>query len=150
MSLCWAHWKESFLYAMSKCIPKAKLPEKRSIPWMTKDIVQTVRKRNYYYRKYKRLQSHYHHYHYNNTMLCQSKQKLFKNLHPNSNKSFWKAVNSLNKKDCVIPTLNSGGYMQQQPTERKLRFSMNTLQDVSTIYMLCCPSAQSLLHVLHL
>ena len=116
IDLCWARWKESFLYVMSKCIPMATLPEKHSVPWMTKGIVQTIRKRNYYYRKYKHSQSHYHQNHYKKlrnkviTMLRQSKQKFFKTLHPNSNKAFWKAVNSLNKKDSVIPTLTFGGY----------------------------------------
>ena len=76
IDLCWARWKESFLYVMSKCIPMATLPKKHSIPWMTKGIVQTIRKRNYYYRKYKHSQSHYNQNDYKKlrnkiiTMLC--------------------------------------------------------------------------------
>ena len=38
-------------------------------------------------------------------MLRQSKHNFFKNLNPNSNKAFWKAVRCLNKKTSSIPTL---------------------------------------------
>ena len=48
---CWSHWKEVFFDIVNICIPKSILPDRRSIPWMTKQIVQAIRKRNYYYRK---------------------------------------------------------------------------------------------------
>ena len=79
----WSHWKEVFFDIMNICIPKSILPDRRSIPWMTKQIVQAIKKRNYYYRKarqtncaiyldkYKQLRSRV------TFMLRQSKNKFF-------------------------------------------------------------------------
>ena len=47
---CWSSWKKAFLSVMDICIPKAR---KRSLPCMTKHTIQLIRKRNYYFRKYK-------------------------------------------------------------------------------------------------
>ena len=51
---CWSRWKEAFLNIMHICIPKSVLPDRMSVPWITKGIVQAIRKRNYYYKKAKR------------------------------------------------------------------------------------------------
>ena len=40
-------------FSMGTCIRKSTLPE-RSVPWMTKAIVQAIRKRNYFYRRAKK------------------------------------------------------------------------------------------------
>ena len=110
---CWSRWKKAFLDIMDTCIPKSTLPDRRSVPWMTKEIVQAIRRRNYFYRKAKRSNSGNYHSKYKNlrsrviTMLRQSKHNFFKNLNPNSNKAFWKAVRCLNKKTSSIPTLTT-------------------------------------------
>ena len=51
---CWLRWKQAFHATMDACIPKSTLPDKKSAPWMTKEIVQAIRKRNYFYRKARR------------------------------------------------------------------------------------------------
>ena len=51
---CWDRWKTSFLDIMDSCIPKSTLPDKRSVPWLTKEVVQAIRKRDYYFKKAKR------------------------------------------------------------------------------------------------
>ena len=50
----WMRWKEAFLSIMDKCIPKVNLPDRRNLPWLTREIVNQIKKRNYYYRKSKR------------------------------------------------------------------------------------------------
>ena len=110
---CWSRWKKAFLDIMDTCIPKSMLPDRRSVPWMTKEIVQAIRRRNYFYRKAKHSNSGNYHSKYKNlrsrviTMLRQSKHNFFKNLNPISNKAFWKAVRCLNKKTSSIPTLTT-------------------------------------------
>jgi len=38
IDVCWDRWKTSFLSVMDTCIPKSMLPERKSVPWMTKAI----------------------------------------------------------------------------------------------------------------
>ena len=86
--------KKAFLDIMDTCIPKSTLPDRRSVPWMTKEIVQAIRRRNYFYRKAKHSNSGNYCSKYKNlrsrviTMLRQSKHNFFKNLNPNSKKAF--------------------------------------------------------------
>ena len=105
--------EKAFLSIMDTCISKSTLPDRRSVPWMTKEIVQAIRGRKYFYRKAKRSNSGNYHSKYKNlrsiviTILRQSKHNFFKNLNPNSNKAFWKAVKCLNKKSSSMPTLTT-------------------------------------------
>ena len=46
----WTNWKRAFMSIMEDCIPKAQLPNRRNLPCLTKEIVKTIKKRNYYYR----------------------------------------------------------------------------------------------------
>ena len=36
---------------MEQCIPKSVLPQKRNLPWLTEEIIQLIRRRNYFYRE---------------------------------------------------------------------------------------------------
>ncbi len=47
IDMCWTQWNNAFLEVMNSCIPKAILPERKSPTWMSKKIVQLIRKRNY-------------------------------------------------------------------------------------------------------
>lgn len=40
----WENLKAAFLDVMEQCIPKSVLPQKRSLPWLTKEIVQLIKK----------------------------------------------------------------------------------------------------------
>ena len=53
---CWNQWKEAFLSIMDKCIPKVNLPDRRNLPWLTKEVVNQIKKQNYYYRKSKKME----------------------------------------------------------------------------------------------
>ena len=46
----WTNWKRAFMSIMEDCIPKAQLPNRRNLPWLTKEIVKSIKKKNYYYR----------------------------------------------------------------------------------------------------
>ena len=47
----WENLKAAFLDVMEQCIPKAVLPQKRNLPWLTKEIIQLIRRRNYFYKE---------------------------------------------------------------------------------------------------
>ena len=47
----WSQFKAVFLDIMEQCIPKAVLPQRRNLPWLTKEILQLIEKRNYYFKK---------------------------------------------------------------------------------------------------
>ena len=121
---CWQRWKETFLKIMDICIPKSTLPTKRSLPWISKEIVQMIKKRNYYHRRYKQSNLLRYHAAYKRTrnkvitLLRHSKLTFFKKLHPKSNKAFWKAVNSLNRKSSGIPTITSGSLVATTDGEK--------------------------------
>ena len=40
----WSYWKRTFMSIMEDCVPKAQLPNRRNLPWLTKEIVRTIKK----------------------------------------------------------------------------------------------------------
>ena len=49
----WINWRNSFLKIMQSCIPRSSLPKRKSLPWLSKHIIQLMRKRNMYFKKSK-------------------------------------------------------------------------------------------------
>ena len=47
---CWRRWKQSFLGIFEECIPRATLPDSINPPWLSKRILQMIKKQNYFYR----------------------------------------------------------------------------------------------------
>jgi len=46
----WEKWRAEFLCIMDECVPKATLPNRSNVPWLSKDLVHSIRKRNYHHR----------------------------------------------------------------------------------------------------
>jgi len=44
-------WKPTFLDVMEQCIPRSVLPVRNNLLWLTKVIIQLIRKRNHHFRK---------------------------------------------------------------------------------------------------
>ena len=42
----WINWREAFLSIMDLCIPHATLPTRKSLPWLTKTLINAMKKRN--------------------------------------------------------------------------------------------------------
>ena len=40
----WSNWKRTFMSIMEDCVPKAKLPNRRNLTLLTKEIVRTIKK----------------------------------------------------------------------------------------------------------
>ena len=102
---------------MERCIPSKVLPPWwRNLPWINKNLVQSMRKCDNLYRrskrsgnpidleKFKRLR--------NRTVsrIRQAKENYFNQLNPfNSKLQFWKTVKCLNQQSIIIPTLTHNG-----------------------------------------
>ena len=111
----WENWMKHFMEIMNECIPQRLLPNRRNLLWLSKSLVQLMRRRNMLFgqakrsgkrsdvEKYKCIRNRVV------TQLRNAKSSYFKNLNPKSNsKKFWSAVKYLNKKHNSIPVLNHG------------------------------------------
>ena len=97
---------------MDLCIPHATLPTRKLLPWLTKTLINAMKKRNYYFReskwsgelhafaKYKTLRN------YIVMALHEAKQAFFASLQP-TNKQFWGTLKQINNTKTTIPTLTS-------------------------------------------
>ena len=100
-------WHKQFTDIMAKSIPNSFLPPRRNLPWLTKPIIQSMRKRNMLFKKakssgnftkYKRARNR------TTNLLKLAKKRYFRSL--KDSKKFWKAVKSLNKSKQSIRTLS--------------------------------------------
>ena len=98
---------------MEDCVPKAQLPNRRNLPWLTKEIVRTIKERKYYYRiarKHGRSEDYDRNKCLRNDVVSAlrlGKAIFFNTLNPNLSKNFWTAIRYVKKKQCSIPTLVS-------------------------------------------
>ena len=51
---CWSVWHAKFLQVMETCIPQSTLKTRKNLPWLTKPVVQAMRKRKSCFRAAKR------------------------------------------------------------------------------------------------
>ena len=107
-----SNWHRKFMDIISTCIPQQTVKSRKNVPWLTKNIIRHMRKRNAAFHatkrsnkpevaaKYKRLR---------NTvvkMLREAKNSHLNRLNVGSKKQFWKAVKVLSKQQSTIPTLH--------------------------------------------
>ena len=94
------------------CIPQQTLKRRRNLPWLTKNIIRHMRKRNAAFHatkrsdrpeiatKYKKLRNKVV------KMLREAKNSYLNRLNVGSKKQFWKAVKVLSKQQSTVPTLH--------------------------------------------
>lgn len=46
----WIQLKATFLDVMEQCIPRSALPQRHNLPWLTKDIIQLIRRQKCYFK----------------------------------------------------------------------------------------------------
>ena len=92
------NWSNEFLKIMELCVPHGRFPGRKNLPWLSKSIIQLIRKRNFYFRKSKTSSFYCQKYRRVRnkvvSLLRDSKKKYFKNLNPRK-KECWKANKSL-------------------------------------------------------
>ena len=110
----WLCFKTAFLDVMEQCIPQSVVPNRQNLPWLTKTIIQLIKKRNYYfkrayhsgssidYSKFKQLRNKVV------SDLRLAKQRFFSNLHPQNSKEFWKVISALSPRESSFPSLKNG------------------------------------------
>ena len=47
----WRRWKDTFIAIMETCIPRILLPSRHNLPWLSKPLIQMIRKRNVLYKR---------------------------------------------------------------------------------------------------
>ena len=93
---------------MQDCIPRKVLPKRKNLPWLSKGLVNSIKKKNLLYKqgkqsgnlsKYRRMRNKV------TSELRTAKRSYFQRLNPKNPKEFWKSIKFLNKKQSSIPTL---------------------------------------------
>ena len=105
-------WHSRFMEIMSVCIPQQILRRRRNVPWLTKNIIRYIRKRNAAFQASSKSGKPEHHSKYRKLrnkvviLMRSAKSSYFERLNPKDKKQFWKAIKYLNKLQSTIPILN--------------------------------------------
>ena len=109
------NWEQQFMHIMNESIPKGTLPKRQNLPWLSKNLIQAMRKRNYLYRRAKRTGVPRDMGQYRTarnktvTMLRNAKKAFFNKLNTADKKQFWKTMKYLWKEQNTIPVLSHNG-----------------------------------------
>ena len=123
-SISWDNWQQHFVEIMKQCIPQKVLPPRRNLPWLSKSLVQLMRKRNLLFSRAKRTNRKSDLEKYRQTrnrvvsQLREAKCRFLKTINPHSAKKFWKAVKHLNKTHCSISVLTNGNTTAHSDREK--------------------------------
>ena len=112
----WSQWKSTFLKIMEMCFPKTMLPRRKNKPWLTKRIIQAMRRRSMYYKQAKAsldFSKYKHQRNKVNSMLRDAKRNFFRRINPHHPKEFWKACKMLIGASTSIPTLQTSSKIAQ-------------------------------------
>ena len=114
INLSWNNWKSTFMKIMSLCIPRVKR-RSLSLPWVSKSILDEIKKRNSLYHRCRKSHSQYDWILYkrqrNHTLKLFHNAKLayYNHLGDSTPKTFWSTIHSLNKSNYQsIPSLYHG------------------------------------------
>jgi len=109
---------------MEQSIPRSVLPTRNNRPWLTKEIIQLIRRRNLHFRKANRSSDRDDYLKFRqirNRVVAElriAKRRYFADLHPHNQREFWKIVKSLTPKENSIPTLSSGNVVASTNPEK--------------------------------
>ena len=99
------------MQVMNHCIPQFYLKSRKNLPWLSKLVIQAMRKRNTLFRAAKKSQSTATYQKYRAArnrvvaLLRLNKKKFFRGLGQSSVKEFWRAIKLLNRQETSIPPL---------------------------------------------
>ena len=109
------NWHNEVMDIMHTCIPQRTLTKRRNVPWITKNVICHIRKRNAVYQAAKRspsteLTSKYRKLRNKVVKLLRNAKKSYlNNLDVRDKRKFWKTVKFLNKQQSSIPPLHHQG-----------------------------------------
>ena len=119
-----ANWQKAFMNIMEECIPRVILPKKQNLPWMSKKKAQTMRKRNYLFKRDKHTDDSAVHQKYKKarnrvtSLLRIAKRLYMQGLDLSDKKKFWKTVKHLTKKPSSPPVLSRNGSVASSNVEK--------------------------------
>jgi len=92
----WDNWQKRFLEVMQECIPQKTLPPRHNLPWLSKSLVQLMRKRNQLFSQAKRSKREVDLAKYRKmrnrlvfSQLQSAKANYFKRINPHDAEQFW-------------------------------------------------------------
>ena len=106
------NWSDHFLAIMEQCIPQRYLRKRPNLPWLTKHIIQLIRRRNILFKRAKKTRKEAHFAQYKAVrnkvvgLIRYNKKLYFNNLASSGSKMFWKSIKLLNKNRQTIPSLH--------------------------------------------
>ena len=119
------NWQTKFMEIMHSCIPQVIAKPRNSLPWINKQILQAILKRNTFYRKLKGTGDYSALCKYKSlrnkvvSLLRQAKKKFFEKLNSADQKVFWKTVKMLNNTTSSFPTLTTQSGVQAVSSSNK-------------------------------
>ena len=125
-----ANWQREFLKIMEQCIPRCTLSRRQNLPWLSKRITQSIRKRNCLFKEAKRTGNSAANQKYKKmrnrvtTLLQNAKRAYIRGLNPADKKKFWKAVKFLTEKNTTIPELSQDGITASNSAEKANMLNM--------------------------
>ena len=111
INLSWSNRQQQFMGIIEECVPKGVLPPCKNLPWLNKNLICAMRKRNQLYKKAKQSGDFSKYNFAHNRVVSKlhtAKRAYFSILNPKSPKKFWKAMKYVNKSQSSIPTLSHG------------------------------------------
>ena len=142
MNKSWCNWRDKFMQIMHETIPSGTIPPRRNRPWLTKKLIQAIRKRNALHKRAKATNNYTKYRHYRNKvvgLLKNAKMAYFRKLNPRKSKEFWKACNLLNRRTTTsIPTLklSNSTTMAHTDLEKAELFSFHVLINLTLHWMM--------------
>ena len=124
IQMSWKRFKSAFLDVMEQWISRSVLPPRNNLPWLTKEIIQLIRRRNHHVRKANCSGDRDDYLKFRQVRygvvaeLRLAKRRYFANLHPHNQREFWKTVKSLTPKENSIPTLSGGNIVASTNPEK--------------------------------
>ena len=110
INVSWHNWQKHFLEIMKRWIPKRSLPGHYNLPWLSKSLIQMMKRKNMLFSRAKRSKkvSDFEKYKriWNRVV---AKSKFFNSIDPSNPKKFWKVVKYFTKNHSSIPTLSHDG-----------------------------------------
>ena len=103
-------WYCIFMSIMKQTIPNSVIRTKRNLPWLSKSIIQSIRRRNKLFKQAKRTGDFTKYKRARNRTLERlrlAKRKYLLQLNPKHPKRFWKTMKFLNRKSKSVPTLKN-------------------------------------------
>ena len=125
------------------CIPQVTAKSKNSLPWINKQILQTIAKRYACYRLLKTTWCDSTFYRYKSLrnkvvgLIREAIRRYFERISSTDRKIFWKAVKMLNTATSTIPTLTAQNGLQATTiaaTKQKLSINFS-----SAVFIKCLP-----------